>query len=117
MKTWRTWIVLCVLVGLFSGLIYRLYQIQVGSTHSFSVAQKDLVALAEKVQSREVILDSKRGEILDRNGKPFVGQLQWRLFAFPQSSEQMELRTAAFMKLSKLLAIPYQQFKQKLMTL
>lgn len=117
MKNWRTWIVLFVLVGLFSGLIYRLYQIQVSSTHSFSVAQKDLVALAEKVQSREIILDSKRGGILDRHGKPLVGELQWRLFVFPQTEEQLDLRREQFMKLSSSLRIPFQTFKQQLLSI
>jgi cell division protein FtsI/penicillin-binding protein 2 len=117
MKKWRTWIVLFVLVGLFSGLIYRLYQIQVGSTHSFSVAQKDLIALAEKVQSREVILNSRRGKILDRYGKPLVGELQWRLFVFPQSEEQLDLRRDQLTRLSSLLNISYHTLKQKLISL
>jgi cell division protein FtsI/penicillin-binding protein 2 len=117
MKNWRTWMVLFILIGLFSGLIYRLYQIQVSSTHSFSVAQKDLVALAEKVQSREIILDSKRGKILDRNGKPLVGELQWRLFVFPQTEEQLDLRREQFMKLSSSLHVPFQTFKQQLVSI
>jgi penicillin-binding protein 4B len=117
MKNWRTWIVLFVLAGLFTGLIYRLYQIQVSSTHSFSVAQKDLVALAEKVQSREIILNSKRGKILDRNGKPLVGELQWRLFVFPQTEEQLEWRREQFMKLSSSLHISFQTFKEQLVSL
>jgi cell division protein FtsI/penicillin-binding protein 2 len=117
MRTWRTWVVLFILVGLFSGLIYRLYQIQVSSTHSFSVAQKDLIALAEKVQSREVILDSRRGTIFDRNGIPIVGHLQWRLFVFPQSAEQLDLRREQWSQLSSLLHISYQTLKRQLISL
>ncbi|WP_028776460.1 peptidoglycan D,D-transpeptidase FtsI family protein [Shimazuella kribbensis] len=117
MRTWRTWVVLFILIGLFSGLIYRLYQIQIRSTHSFSVAQKDLIALAEKVQSREVILDSRRGSIFDRNGIPIVGQLQWRLFVFPQSAEQLDLRREQWSQLSSLLHISYQTLKRQLILL
>jgi cell division protein FtsI/penicillin-binding protein 2 len=117
MKTWRVLVVPFVLIGLLSGLIYRLYQIQVSSTHSFSVAQKDLIALAEKVQTREVILNSNRGQILDRHGRSFVGETKWRLFVFPHTEEQLELQRPEFSRLSAMLHRSYQKFKQELLSL
>lgn len=117
MKKWRVGLIILSLVCLMSGLIYRLYQIQISSTHAFSVAQKDLVALAEDVQSRETVLMSNRGKIFDRRGIPLVGEVHWRLFVFPQSKEQLELQRNSLQKLSELLGISYRTLQQQIVSL
>lgn len=93
-------------VFLFALIIARLYQIQIASTRAFSSGKVDLISLAEKTQSREILLDSGRGIILDRTGVPFVGKDAYQLLVFPQSKQQWELRKDSFQQLSKWLQVP-----------
>ncbi|MDQ0417794.1 cell division protein FtsI/penicillin-binding protein 2 [Croceifilum oryzae] len=93
-------------VLLFSLIIARLYQIQVVSTRAFSSGKVDLIALAEQTQSREILLDSGRGVILDRRGVPLVGKDEYQLLVFPQSKQQWDLRQDSFQQLSSLLDVP-----------
>lgn len=101
-------------VFLFALIIARLYQIQIASTRAFSNGKVDLIALAEQTQSREILLDSGRGLILDRTGIPLVGKDVYQLLVFPQSKQQWELRKDAFHQLSKWLQVPQKSFQSYL---
>lgn len=107
MNRWRIGFVTFFLVILLSTVVFRLYQIQLAQTRSFSDQDMDLIQLAEDSQSREIVIDSGRGRILDRNGQDFVGQKGWRLLVFPQTKQQIEQRKAQFQSLAKLLNYPY----------
>lgn len=95
----------------------RLYQIQVTSTRAFSKQEFDLIQLAAEAQSREIILQSGRGKILDRNGDTFVGQEKWRVIVFPQTKEQIELRKGKFQQMSAILDFPIHLLTSKLQTI
>lgn len=98
-----------VFVIAFSAIIARLLQIQVLATRSFSVGKADLVKLAYEAQSREVLLQSGRGKIIDRKGRVIVGENQERLLLFPQSQKQLRLRQADFFRLAAILHYPRQR--------
>lgn len=93
----------------FFAIVARLLQIQVLATRSFSVGKTDLVKLAYEAQSREVLLQSGRGKILDRKGRVLVGEDAERLLLFPQSKKQLRLRHPDFFRLAAILHYPRQR--------
>lgn len=117
LRTKRVWITLAVFLGFYSILFYRLYQIQIASPRSFSASQEDLIAQAEKIQSKEMILDSGRGMILDRKGRPLAGKKAWRLLIFPQSTQQLALYRKQWYQLASLLNEDPEQLMEKIATL
>lgn len=114
MIRWRVGLITCVWIILLSGVVLRLYQIQVVSTRSFSKQEFDLIQLAAEAQSREMILQSGRGKILDRYGKAFVGQEEWRVIVFPQSKEQIDFRKSKFQQVATILNFPFPSLISKL---
>ncbi|SEM73561.1 peptidoglycan D,D-transpeptidase FtsI family protein [Lihuaxuella thermophila] len=102
-KNWRSWMITLGFIGLFAAILVRLFMIQVVSTRSFSDEQIDLIALAEFYQNREVMIDSGRGEILDRKERSLVGEKNWHLLSFPQSGQQVKLRRAKFEQLAGII--------------
>ncbi|WP_147532727.1 peptidoglycan D,D-transpeptidase FtsI family protein [Bacillus marasmi] len=69
---------ICVLL-----LMGRLVQIQLIDTKSFSKHQVNILEASVKQRSQEVVLDSGRGNFLDRNGKPLIYDRQQVLILFP----------------------------------
>jgi cell division protein FtsI/penicillin-binding protein 2 len=100
-------------IGLVA-IIGRLFVIQISSPHSFSSTEQDLIKNAERIQQREMVLDTGRGMIVDRVGQPLVGGENLSLLVFPQSSQQISLREEKFAQLAKLIQYPYHEFIQKL---
>lgn len=100
----------------FMTIIYRLYTLQVSPARPVSVFGKpmDLVALARESQDREIVIDSGRGEILDRRGKPLRGASSWRILAFPQTKEQIRLRKSSFSELARLIGHDPAQLEKRL---
>src|SRR5690606_14172341 len=117
MFRWRIGLIVVTLCLLLLGVIVRLYQIQVTATRSFSKQEFDLIQLASEAQSREMILQSGRGKILDRNGEAFVGQDQWRLMVFPQTKEQISLRKSKFLQVSAIIDFPFERLQTTLQTI
>lgn len=117
MFRWRIGLMITTLCLLLLGVILRLYQIQILSTRAFSKQEFDLIQLATEAQSREIILQSGRGKILDRNGQVIVGQDQWRLIVFPHTKKQISLRKAKLLQVSAILQFPYQQLLTTLQTI
>lgn len=95
-------------------MIGRLFVIQISSPHSFSSMEQDLIKNAQKIQQREMVIDTGRGMIVDRFGQPLVGGENLSLLVFPQSDQQISLREERFAQLAKLIQFPYHEFKQKL---
>jgi cell division protein FtsI/penicillin-binding protein 2 len=98
-----------VFVIAFSAIVARLLQIQVLATRSFSVGKADLIKLAYEAQSREVLLQSGRGKIIDRKGRVLVGENQERVLLFPQSKKQLRLRQDDYFRLAAILHYPRQR--------
>jgi penicillin-binding protein 4B len=69
-----------VLLGL---LLVRLIQVQLFSTESFSKHNVNLIEASVKQRSQEVILDSGRGNFLDRDGNPLIYENKPVLILFP----------------------------------
>lgn len=98
-------------------IIARLYQIQIISTRAFSENKTDLVTQAEQIYSREILLDSGRGLILDRNGKPLAGDSVWQLLVFPQTQQQLALRREQLGHVSEVLGIRQSEWVHFLSTI
>ncbi|WP_075982391.1 peptidoglycan D,D-transpeptidase FtsI family protein [Bacillus massilinigeriensis] len=64
-------------------LIGRLVEVQLVSTESFSKHQVNLLESSVKQRSQEVIIDSGRGEFLDRMGEPLTHKSIPVLILFP----------------------------------
>lgn len=116
---WRSIAVSIIIVLSFAGILVRLYMIQVSSTRSFQIVdeQVDLIAMAQTSQNKEIVIQSGRGSIMDRNEKPFVGGLDWHLLVFPQSEKQFRLHADQFRKISEIIDYPYWAFRQQLLHL
>lgn len=117
MIRWRIGLITCIGLILFLSVILRLYQIQVIETRSFSKQEFDLIQLAAEAQSREMILESGRGKILDRHGEVFVGQEKWRVIVFPHTKEQIRLRKTKFQQVSAILHFPIHPLLSKLQSI
>jgi penicillin-binding protein 4B len=96
----------------FMGIITRLYMIQIASPRSFSLfdEQVDLIAMAQSRQNKEVVIDSGRGEILDRNGQSLVGEKNWHVLVFPQTKEQIAYQHKKLQALTDLIHYPMKDF-------
>ncbi|NMD70610.1 penicillin-binding protein 2 [Bacillus sp. DNRA2] len=64
-------------------LMGRLVQIQLVDTKSFSKHQVNILEASVKQRSQEVVLDSGRGNFLDRTGKPLIYDQLSVLILFP----------------------------------
>lgn len=76
--TWAIISFVCVLL-----LMARLVQIQLIDTKSFTKHQINILEASVKQRSQEVILDSGRGNFLDRSGKPLIYDQLPVLILFP----------------------------------
>lgn len=100
-------LVFCVIIG-------RLYQIQIASTHSFSKEKADLKERAYDAQSREILLKSGRGKILDRTGKAWVGENKDRLLLFPQKRQQLQRKKKSLEKLAHIIGYSHNNLERLL---
>ncbi|GGE13559.1 penicillin-binding protein 4B [Marinithermofilum abyssi] len=109
-KDRRRGILLAVLmVVLFSMIVVRLYWIQMVTVRSFSREQADLLTQAQEQQSKEYVVDSGRGTILDRTGRPLTGERGWRAIVFPLSEQQVAANRSKMQKLTSILGFSYPQ--------
>jgi cell division protein FtsI/penicillin-binding protein 2 len=89
--------------------------IQIVSPRSFE--QVDLIAMAQSRQNKEIVINSGRGEILDRNGQRLVGGVDWHLLVFPMTKEQISLKRAKFAELAKLIGYSVDELAAQVTTL
>lgn len=113
---WRSIFISVLFVMAFMGILARLYFIQIEETRSFSLVNEevDLISLARSRQNRELVIDSGRGEILDRKGQSLVGGKGWQVLAFPQTEEQLALRRHQFERLAQILGYEYPYLREQL---
>ncbi|MBS7530018.1 penicillin-binding protein 2 [Hazenella sp. IB182353] len=120
MSRWRTWLVTFAFVLFFACLIMRLYVIQISSPRSLSVFTHnqtvDLVERAHQTQTKEVIIDSGRGKILDRNGEALAGELDTHLLIFPHTQEQINVQREKIRQLAVTLSYSEEKLIQILST-
>ncbi|MFC4076837.1 peptidoglycan D,D-transpeptidase FtsI family protein [Salinithrix halophila] len=113
-RRWRIILVTGAIILMFGGILLRLYGIQVSSVHSFSREEANLIARAQEQQNREFVVDSGRGSILDRRGRPFTYQKEWRLISFPMSRGQLEANQKKLERLASILDMPYGDLASRL---
>lgn len=114
MKRWRIGWVSCALIILLFGVIFRLYQIQIMHVQSFSEKDMNLIDLASDSQSKEIVIHSGRGKIIDRHDEVITGEDAWRLLVFPQTKHQLSWRHKQFREMAQILDFPYEQLSSKL---
>lgn len=114
---WRSIFIGCLFIFSFLGILFRLYLIQIEETRSFSMIGKevDLIELARNRQSREMVIHSGRGEILDRFGQTLVGGKGWQVLAFPQTEEHFNLRRNQFEQLAQILGYDLNYLQEQLL--
>ncbi|SHE77864.1 Cell division protein FtsI/penicillin-binding protein 2 [Seinonella peptonophila] len=103
MKKHRAMVVSLLLMMLLLCVAARLYQLQIASSPTFSKERENIVTRAFEAQSQEILLNSGRGKILDRFGRPFVGVEKDRLLLFPQTEDQWVRKRARYTRLAQLI--------------
>jgi cell division protein FtsI/penicillin-binding protein 2 len=118
-RNWRSVTVSLLFLSMFAVILVRLYMIQIASARSFEIVNKqvDLVTMAQTRQNSEIVIQSGRGDILDRHQETLVGGNDWHLLVFPQSEEQLELRKEQFKQISEWIHYPYEAFRRQLLHL
>ncbi|WCK53582.1 penicillin-binding transpeptidase domain-containing protein [Aneurinibacillus sp. Ricciae_BoGa-3] len=109
-KKRRVLLVLLLVTFLFVGLLSRLAWIQVFSTRSFSSHHVDLLERAVAQRREKLVLDTGRGMIYDRNGKPLTGEEYTGLAVFPFARYGLEQQDKV-QKLASILGVDSQIIK------
>ncbi|MDN4593331.1 penicillin-binding protein 2 [Polycladomyces subterraneus] len=110
--TGRGWAAGLVFFLAFAVVAARLSHIQLMTSK-----QAALIARAQEQQSREYVVDSGRGMILDRHGDPIVGERGKRLIAFPMDWRQVRLHAAKLKRVAEIAGYSYDALIQKLIAL
>ncbi|KFZ41425.1 penicillin-binding transpeptidase domain-containing protein [Thermoactinomyces sp. Gus2-1] len=118
-RNWRSITVSLLILSMFAVILVRLYMIQIASARSFEIVNKqvDLVTMAQTRQNKEIVIQSGRGDILDRHQETLVGGNDWHLLIFPQSEEQLKLREEQFKQIAEWIHYPYEAFRRQLLHL
>lgn len=94
---------------LWGGMVFRLAWIQIISTHRFSNQEVDLVSQAVKQRQQSIVLDTGRGDILDRHGTPFTGTEIRSLVIFPLARSQPD--TEKISKLAEIIGVSEERLR------
>ncbi|GAE47487.1 low affinity penicillin binding protein [Mesobacillus boroniphilus JCM 21738] len=80
-KRMIAWISIC--IAAFGLLMFRLAQLQLFDTESFSKHEINLIEASVKQRSQEMVVDNGRGNFLDRSGAPLSYETSSVLVLFP----------------------------------
>jgi cell division protein FtsI/penicillin-binding protein 2 len=83
----RIFIILLTIVLLFIGIAGKLFWIQIAATENYSSHGVNLLKNSVVQRQRALVLESGRGEILDRDLQPMTGKIVKSLVVFPIHSE------------------------------
>ncbi|OPH48517.1 penicillin-binding protein [Paenibacillus ferrarius] len=83
----RIFLVLFAIILLFIGIVGKLFWIQIAATESYSSHNINLLRNSVVQRQKALVLDSGRGEILDRYLKPLTGKMIKSLIVFPINSK------------------------------
>ncbi|WP_246188206.1 peptidoglycan D,D-transpeptidase FtsI family protein [Paenibacillus tengchongensis] len=114
---------LFILIGLLAVLILRLAWVQLLlKDRPVPGAAYSLAKMAEIQSERETVLDSGRGRLLDRSGKPLAGETVWTAAFFPQEEQPVSAagRTDGeqpLRRLATVLGATYEEMRDKLQTM
>ncbi len=113
----RIFIVLVLIVGVLAAWNLRLFWIQVAASRSWTERKIDLVENSVIQRAQGLMLDSGRGDFIDRNGVPLTGTLQKVLIVFPIHEEQSADPAAAMNRVASIVNAPlsaWQSFVRQL---
>lgn len=116
MRKRRTWLISLGLITIFGLIVCRLYNIQIAATRSFFMFNQrvDLAKLAEQRHQEEMLINSGRGAILDRNGERLAGGDDYHLLVFPQTQVQLKIKQKQFAQLAALIHMPFEMLAERL---
>lgn len=114
---WRSRGLALLFVLAFVGLILRLSMIQLNSIRTVSTVQPELVEGAKEQHTQEMVIDSGRGSILDRRGKPLTGPRDWRLIAFPFAKGHLTAHEEKLTELAEIIGVSHQWLMDHLLEL
>ncbi|MZQ86152.1 penicillin-binding protein [Paenibacillus sp. 5J-6] len=83
----RMFLVLLTIVLLFIGIVGKLFWIQIAATENYSSHGVNLLKNSVVQRQRALVLESGRGEILDRDLQPITGKIVKSLVVFPIHSD------------------------------
>lgn len=83
MRDRRMAVWLCICLAGFGLLMFRLAQLQLFDTESFSKHEINLIEASVKQRSQEMVVDNGRGNFLDRSGEPLSYETSSVLVLFP----------------------------------
>ncbi|MEK5235797.1 penicillin-binding protein 2 [Paenibacillus sp. FSL L8-0470] len=113
---------LLILSALLAVLILRLAWVQLLlKNQPVPGAEYSLAQMAEIQSERETVLDSGRGRLYDRSGKPLAGETVWAAAFFPQEEQPAavinpgaEAGTEPQRRLAAILGVPYEQLQSRI---
>ncbi|WP_144024347.1 peptidoglycan D,D-transpeptidase FtsI family protein [Paenibacillus borealis] len=113
---------LLILSALLAVLILRLAWVQLLlKNQPVPGAEYSLARMAEIQSERETVLDSGRGRLYDRSGKPLAGETVWAAAFFPQEEQPAaaispgtEAGTEPQRRLAAILGVPYEQLQSRI---
>lgn len=114
---WRSYGMAFLFLLAFMGLVLRLSSIQLNSTRISSTIQPALVEGAQEQHTQEMIVESGRGSILDRRGKPLTGPRGWRLIAFPFAKSHLMAHEEKLVELAEIIGVSHRWLVEKLSNL
>jgi penicillin-binding protein 4B len=115
-KKRRALLILLFFTSLFVGLLTRLAWIQVFTTRSFSSHHVDLIQQAVSQRREKLVLNTGRGMIYDRNGKPLTGEEYTGLAVFPFARYGLQ-QEDKLQKLASILGVDVQALKSTVSSL
>lgn len=116
----RNFWVLFILSALMAVLILRLAYVQLLLKNQAVPGRKYTLAQMAEIQSeREMVLDSGRGRLYDRSGKPLAGETVWTAVFFPQEEStvpviRQDTEAEPLHRLASVLGVTYEHLQSRI---
>ncbi|AIQ46017.1 hypothetical protein R70723_09080 [Paenibacillus sp. FSL R7-0273] len=106
---------LLILSALIGVLIFRLAWVQVVlKNRNVPGASYTMAQMAEIQSERETVLDSGRGRLYDRDGKPLAGETVWTAAFFPQEEKAGTADEPKLEQLATVLGVTYGELDSRI---
>lgn len=106
---------LLILSALIGVLVIRLAWVQLVLKHRAVPGAAYTMAQMAAIQSeRETVLDSGRGRLYDRNGRPLAGETVWTAAFFPQEETAAAGDSSKLKQLAAVLGVSYGELESRI---
>ncbi|WP_042201965.1 peptidoglycan D,D-transpeptidase FtsI family protein [Paenibacillus camerounensis] len=106
---------LLILSALIGVLVVRLAWVQLVLKHrAVPGAAYTMAQMAEIQSERETVLDSGRGRLYDRSGRPLAGETVWTAAFFPQEETSAAGDSSKLKQLAAVLGVSYGELKSRI---